>query len=379
MNKFYIISNKYEPNTASTNHALSFVRAFSEKGIHAEWVLVLPSPQIDDIKDAYMNITIKCLSPDQLSGHKYLKHAYKWKCMLSFRNQVHSGDTLLFLGGGEYIKLFMNIKGVRIFHERTEHSDVVKVGHLPWTNTLYKKWITRIDGLFVISHKLKEHFISIGCPAKNVHVINMVVDSTRFEGLEKQPVEDHYIAYCGNASNSKDGVDGLIRAFSYVVEVYPDEKLYIIGGKPQGDSENEKLVRQLGLTKNVVFCGIIPYAQMPQMLKNADALALCRPSSLQNEMGFPTKLGEYLLTGNPVIVTKVGDIPRFLYDGESALMVDTTDIEGFGQKMLWVLQHKEEAMKIGKRGKEVAEKSFNYQIESQKLIDVIFEKSVTCH
>lgn len=70
---------------------------------------------------------------------------------------------------------------------------------------------------------------------------------------------------------------------------------------------------------------------MPQMLKNAEALVLDRPNSLQAQYGFPTKLGEYLLTGNPVVVTKVGDIPLYLKDGVSALLSEDRNPKEFAE------------------------------------------------
>jgi len=93
---------------------------------------------------------------------------------------------------------------------------------------------------------------------------------------------------------------------------------------------------------------------------------------LQAKHGFPTKLGEYLLTGNPVVVTTVGDIPGFLKDGESAVFAKPDEPESFSSRLNWVLDHKEEGIEIGERGKEVALKEFNYLIESQKLAKVIF-------
>ena len=47
-------------------------------------------------------------------------------------------------------------------------------------------------------------------------------------------------------------------------------------------------------------------------------LVLARPDNIQAKGGFPTKLGEYLATGNPVVVTKVGEIPNYLIDGVNA-------------------------------------------------------------
>ena len=61
---------------------------------------------------------------------------------------------------------------------------------------------------------------------------------------------------------------------------------------------------------------------MPKYLCNAKLLALARPDSIQAQGGFPTKLGEYLATGRPVVVTKVGEIPDYLEDGVNAFLSD---------------------------------------------------------
>lgn len=110
---------------------------------------------------------------------------------------------------------------------------------------------------------------------------------------------------------------------------------------------------------------------MPQILKNATVLALDRPDSLQAQCGFPTKLGEYLLTENPVVVTKVGDIPLFLKDGETALLAEERNPYEFSSKLLWALDHPAEAIEIGKAGAQVAMREFNYLNETKKIIKAI--------
>ncbi|MCS2815132.1 glycosyltransferase [Bacteroides ovatus] len=200
----------------------------------------------------------------------------------------------------------------------------------------------------------------------------MTVDNNRFIGLKKQ-TSKKYIAYCGTASNNKDGVDELIKSFAIVHKSYPDVKLYIIGKTPDKDdvSGNLKLIENLGVKNSVVFTGIVSAAEMPQILKNATVLALDRPDSLQAQCGFPTKLGEYLLTENPVVVTKVGDIPLFLKDGETALLAEERNPYEFSSKLLWALDHPAEAIEIGKAGAQVAMREFNYLNETKKIIKAI--------
>ena len=136
-------------------------------------------------------------------------------------------------------------------------------------------------------------------------------------------------------------------------------------------SGNWELIENLGVKNSVIFTGIVSAAEIPQILKNATVLALDRPDSLQAQCGFPTKLGEYLLTENPVVVTKVGDIPLFLKDGETALLAEERNPHEFSSKLLWALEHPAEAIEIGKAGAQVAMREFNYLNETKKIIKAI--------
>ena len=79
----------------------------------------------------------------------------------------------------------------------------------------------------------------------------------------------------------------------------------------------------------------------------------------------------YLLTENPVVVTKVGDIPLFLKDGQSALLAEERNPEAFASKLIWALEHPAEAAAIGKEGAKVALSAFNYLTETRKILNVI--------
>jgi glycosyltransferase involved in cell wall biosynthesis len=242
----------------------------------------------------------------------------------------------------------------------------------------YLKSIKKIEGLFVISTSLKDYFITKGVAEDKIQIINMIVDSTRFDEVHKNKQQNNnYIAYCGNSSNSKDGVDDLIKAFALVTQKHPYCKLYLVGIVPiKSDYDfNMSLIKQLGIQDKVVHCGIVPYAEMPQLLKDARILALDRPLTEQAKYGFPTKLGEYLSTGNIVVVTNVGDIPLFLKDGESALLAEPKNEHEFAEKICWALEHPSESNKIGQKGKEVAKKCFNYIRETRKIAECMLDNS----
>lgn len=268
----------------------------------------------------------------------------------------------------------MGVKRYELFYELNEHPSHHINGFR--TNidtdeykTRLKKFLSPATGVLCISNTLKEYLIGCGLPAPKLHQVNMLVNSSRFIGL-KRNTKEKYIGYCGNASNNKDGVDQLIKAFAIISDKYPDLKLYIMGPK-QPTCKNDELAKRLGVSEKVVFTGMVSPEELPQKLINATVLALARPSSIQAKYGFPTKLGEYLTTGNPVVVTKVGDIPVFLKDGVSAFLAEPDNTDSLALKLDEALISSERSAIVGNNGKQEAEKSFSLKMVKQQLKEAL--------
>lgn len=372
MDNIYIVCRSYNPNTAFTNRVLSFLRGFSDIGVNVEVVFIIPDTEKSRVQVDYPHISFRYMWESMPISNYYINKLfegyYEWK----FIRMLKPGDIVFVTNFGNIFFKLLSCKGIKVIHEKTEHPDVYRF--YGFNMSRYKREVHKVDGMFVISTALRDYFISLGVPERKIRIVNMMVDSNRFVNIKKKSSE-RYIAYCGTASNNKDGVDELIRSFAIVHDSHPDVKLYIIGQTPDRDdaSGNMKLIEDLGLKDFVVFTGVVTSDKMPQILKDATILALNRPDSLQARCGFPTKLGEYLLTENPVVVTKVGDIPLFLKDGESALLSDERNPLEFSSKLIWALDNPEDADIVGKNGAQVALKEFNYLKETKKIMNLISE------
>lgn len=291
------------------------MEVFEQKGIPVTVCFVLPGLHDETVSKKYDNIRFRYMWKGFPHKNKISKALIFLWSLYKIRKIIRHGDIVYTYNINAIIKYLIGKKNIYYFAERTEHLDVT--AKEPWPLGLSRKkcieTCKRLDGLFVISSQLKKYFVDNGLDAWKVHVINMTVDSNRFSNIEKNKTTERYIAYCGTASNNKDGVDELIKAFSIVANSIDDIKLYIIGKIPTKEDKvnNLALIENLNLKEKIVLTGVVSSNKMPQMLKNAEALVLDRPNSLQAQYGFPTKLGEYLLTGNPVVVTKVGDIPLY--------------------------------------------------------------------
>lgn len=232
-----------------------------------------------------------------------------------------------------------------------------------YINTTYRIF----DGMIVMTKPLIDFFKNYVNKDCKLFEMPMTVDTERFDIEPQKNSIGNYFAYCGNLSNRKDGIINLLDSFVEVERKYSDVKLVLIGGTNDQDYllQLKRRVDVNGL-KNVVFYGKVSRDEMPSLLKNARGLLLARPSNLQSSGGFPTKLGEYLSTGKPVVVTAVGDIPLYLNETNS-FIVPPDNIEAFSSAMLTVLDNYEKALLIGKKGRELALSVFNAKVQAIRL------------
>ena len=374
----YILRKMYKPNRAETNRLLSILRRFDERGIKVCVVFFQSDDILSECDENFKNVSFYYYWKKFRSRIEVINKFLVAFYVFQFRNSLKAGDIVFLDAMDNYVKWFVSKDDIKVYHQTTEYPGLAleepsfrKLRAAEYRK--YLKAVPKLDGIFVISTALKQFFVEHGVPKQRIAIINMTVDSNRFEGLQKQQSEK-YIAYCGDVSSIKDGVDTLIKAFKKVVDQYKESvKLYIIGPRPKRDDAGlfYKLIEDSHLEGKVVMTGLKPASEVPQILKNAEVLALARPDNIQAHYGFATKIGEYLLTKNPVVVTTVGDFPLFLEDKVSALLSEPDNADAFADKLLWALNHKEEAKRIGEAGAEIALRNFNYQIETDKIIALI--------
>jgi len=372
----YFLNFQYSPNTAPENRMQGYYHALDKMNVKATVVYIHPDNHCSRNSTIYKNISTEYLWNPYMLYRGPFRRLTIFRYIRRFLKRLKEGDIVYTYSISLLTKMCEEVKGVRVFAERTEHPKATIAFPNPLLALSDSEIITtikKLSGLFVISNPLKEYYENLGMNPSKIHVINMTVDVDRFLNIKKKACKERYIAYCGNVSNNKDGVDILIKSFALVCKKRLDIKLYIIGKTPskKDSSDNIQLIKSLGIEEKIVFTGVVSSRRIPQLLKDADVLALARPDNLQAKYGFPTKLGEYLLTENPVVVTSVGDIPLFLKDGISALISEPSNVKMFADKLLWALDNPEKASIIGKAGADVAIKDFNSKIETQKLISVI--------
>lgn len=390
MRGLLLFNDSFPIGRANANRMHSIAKGLNENGVNTKVIILRPTEFGDTIynidrKGIYEGVLFEYLSASTVKSNSVLKRIIH-NCLLLFKLVfilfklrkeiafvIYPLDSLFTLILVKSVLMFSRIQIVRHVDEFPPF--VLNPQRYSSLYTwIYRKLFYRlVDSVIVITKTLEGYYRSI-CN-KNIEFLHlpMTVDINRFSINDNNAISD-YIAYCGNLGhNNKDGLPDLIKAFHIVHKEYPHIYLRIIGSSnnPNDIQELIDLSDRLGLSSNIIFMGSIPSTDVPIWLTNAIALALSRPANKQAEGGFPTKLGEYLATGKPVIVTSVGEIPLYLEHKVNAFIAEPGNYLDFGNKILDVLKDYNDALKIGQRGRMVANQFFNYEHQGKILADFI--------
>lgn len=359
--KLIIVQHRFGLTTPKTQRMLAAAKEYAKRGIEVHFIY--SASKNESPEDLYSSISFKRIK------EKGRLDIYCYRRFIKVIKSLYEDDTVILFYDIPYYAILFRYPKYNVFAEVTE---VPLYGKRA---SFFKRILEHLTlvaarhftGLFVISQPLKEYYQARG--VNNIEIINMFVDKTRFEGLKKENIEK-YVGYCGTISTHKDGVDDLIRAFSILNKKYPEYKLYLFG-RFESDTVKEALkseIEELKLSSKVLFTGAVDSSEMPQKLLDASILALSRPNNTQAQYGFPTKLGEYLSTGNPVLVTSVGDIPFFLKDGENAFLANPGNFNDFAKKLIWIEEHPEIASEVADAGKKLVDTVFSAEVQIKKAL-----------
>ena len=383
INKYIFVTiGSFPYGNAATNRMLSYSRGLTELGFDVSILALSPDYDSTNLnnkrKNTFREIKILYTCPFLQIKSRFIKkinfliglligYIYLFCILLLKRHQiavslVFTQPTPLYL----YLKLTKFFK-VKVLHERTEFP---YIGNKKYQDFYLKRIVPLFDGIYVISFSLVDYFKNL--TDKPVQLLPMTVELDRFLGDSEK--NQKYIAYCGSMYTDKDGVPDLIEAFNLVAGQLSDWYLYLIGDNSELDKFkiiNEKIVAS-PFKERIICTGYIGRDEIPKLLIDARILALCRPDNMQAKGGFPTKLGEYLATSNPVIITDVGDHTKYLTDGESAYIAEPNNPQSFANKIIECVHDEVRAVQIGKNGYLVAQKHFNYLTQAKSL-HIFFE------
>jgi glycosyltransferase involved in cell wall biosynthesis len=230
------------------------------------------------------------------------------------------------------------------------------------------------DRVLAVSEEVKRFCIDADrIDPKKVSVVYNGVDLKHIaaENSSGNPFADadwanatHIIACVANIRRVK-GIDVLIRTAQRVCRELPNAVFAVAGSLYERaySEEVQAMIHSLGLEKNIKLLGFVD-DPLP-LLKMSDAFCL-----LSRSEGFSNALLEAMACGVPSVVTRVGGNPEAITDGENGFLVPVEDDATAAEKLLTLLRHPEQRVRIGENGRNSVQTRFSADVMIQKLIGV---------
>ena len=256
----------------------------------------------------------------------------------------------------------------------TVHGSDIRLFHkVPVIKWIIRTILERAEAVITVGPELKRLIVQTGIQPQKVILLPQAIDLAPFRTahgldeirrryrLDKQPIT----LFIGNLVPIK-APDNVIMAVNQIKREIPGIRLLIIGDGPMR-GQLEKMIRQLGLQRNIVFIGNVPHTEIPGFLVLADILM----PSMKVE-GISLVQLEAIAAGTPFIAKAPNDYP---FVQKVAVQADVRDYRDVARKVLRFYRNREPIIREVRANREVALSQFSWKERSRRL-DSIYQSVV---
>ena len=348
----FFTSNPYPEGLASTNRIKSYAKELAKK----KSVLLLTfSPSISPSYFRFTsgideNVRYKYLRPSDPKHKTFIsKVAYR---IITYLNIVYgflfkykTKCVLCYIHDIKYIKLLYlisKIKGFKIYNDITETYETYFGNEK--SRFQHIQSVRYFDGLIVMTEGIKKYFSNHN---RNIFVLPMCVDIDRFSRIDGKIRP--YFFYCSGGVFERDGLLDALNGFILFSQKHSGYVFKIAGPINLNDSYHKKVKEIIDSSSDIEYLGEIKSSNIPRLMANSMGL-LITPHHDYITKGFPTKIGEYLASGRPVICSNIPSLTEVLSE-EFVYMVNSNSPKEISEALETIISSPEQASLVGKRGR----------------------------
>lgn len=379
MKIFLLLNQPYPHGYALTKRFHLYAKGFIKNGNYTKLIIPIPRETAGEGNNKVLN-----------GNHEGVPFEYAWKnCQRSnsfitrrfhdlygslrtgimvFREKpniiITSSFSILFF---LFLKLIALLVPFKLIREKCEIDYLNKDDITPFEKMRIKILNRLFDGFIVITRQLEEfqkNELQSKIPCMRVPILVEDFKPKMGAQILKR------IVYTGNFQERKDGILTILRAFSKFRLHYPNYKL-VLTGSPERSPDYQKMeniIKEENLYNNLIFTGYIEEKELRNILLTAELHILTKPENRQNHYNFPTKIGEYMVSGRPILATSVGVMGELLKDQINVFFTKLSP-DAIADQMKFIVENKQLASQIGNNGRLFALYNFDYEYHTGKMVD----------
>ena len=202
------------------------------------------------------------------------------------------------------------------------------------------------------------------CPEEKIKVIWNGIDLSDHQFNIKEGHTNNLVTIISSDVPMKN-LKTIIKAVALVRNDVPDIKLTIIGDLRE---ENEKLIKNLDLQRNINFKNKLSRSDLIETLNNSD---IGISGSLYEGFGFP--LVEMISSGLPVITSNKGSLPELASD--AGLIFEATSSSDLADKIKNLIKQNDLRQKLINNARNRRDDFFGWD-EYAKRLEIVYQKII---
>lgn len=374
MKVFIFINAPFPQGMASTRRVLCYAKGLAAVGVKAEIDVIHPFytkesdtdfPSVGIFEGIPYNYICGKVYPQSAVIRKLKKNiSDMWALYLFAIKHVKKGDIIYCnfrrIVSAYVLMLAAKKTGAKIVHELCE---------IPYIDmrlkSRFKRWyyqtfqIRHFDGIVPISHTLDDYVHHYSPKTKTLIVPILVEDDKNVE-ICKSDYKVPYIVHTGTMLENKDGISYILKAFAkFKKQDSSDCRLVFTGPQANDKCPYLPMMEELGILSYVDLLGMVSIEKVISLQHHAALSIIYKSENLQTKYCFPTKLGEMLVSGVPVVATSVGEANYYLKDRENAYKVKPFDVNELTKTIKHIFSNFDEGKRVGLQGRELALDAFS--------------------
>jgi glycosyltransferase involved in cell wall biosynthesis len=255
----------------------------------------------------------------------------------------------------------------------TLHGNVTQDRRLNLYYRLDRWALRRMLRVMAVSRDLREQAIASGVASEKCVLVENGVDVEHYRRANLQaaakstlgiPSDSFLLGAVGRLMPEK-GFDLLIRAVAPLCDEFPNVRLQIAGDGTER-RRLEAIINQLDCAGRIELVG--HRADVRDLLEACDVFVL----SSRRE-AFPNVVLEAMAMETPVVASRIAGLPQLIIDGETGLLVEPDNVEGFTTAVRRLIESKSLRNRLTSAARALVETRFTFAERMRKEFDVYDE------
>ena len=220
------------------------------------------------------------------------------------------------------------------------------------------------DAKIAVSESVAERFLGNGTDPviiSNYSVADLALPAPKVR-------KSRNVVYMAGNMQMFHGIRECIQAISRVKVIFPDVSLTLIGNVR---ADVSAIAAKTDPRPEITMTGYLPYGQMYETLcRGSIGLLVFQPDYYNAYIGLPNKLFDYMLCGLPVVASDFPEIRKVVGGAGCGVLVDPTDPDAIAEAIVYLMEHPEEARRMGENGRRAVLERYNWGEMEGRLLGV---------